>query len=553
MGALILKQPKVVFKNVVKEYTLFRKSTEKVFDFFLPEKVNRSFYAIKNVSFEVYSGETIGIIGINGSGKSTLSNLLAQVVPPTSGSININGETSLIAISVGLNNQLSGLENIELKCLMHGMKMEEINRIKPLIIEFADIGDFIEQPVKNYSSGMRSRLGFAISVHTNPDILVVDEALSVGDQTFYTKCMTKINEFKDAGKTIFFISHSISQIKQLSDRVLWMHFGEVKEFGETKKVIKHYKAFINWFNGLTEKEKKQYKNKMLKRQSSIKPYEAETENGLSRTNKRRKGKKRNIDILYNIQLISLSTLLMFSLIFMVGQEKVYALLAKLEIVNISKADKEVLTDKIEPESGAANTKDIKEAFVQLDSASVFENADLTNPKKTLRFGEKVKIVEYLDENVYKIQQNDETGYILADNINSSDVDIEEINISITELLPMLNTSFNESYQYYLTFLGGEESSIQAKMQGITEELYDNDRKMLVLGHEGITYLITDGKATGINIGTSDKMPVDLEERVIGKSITSKDGQLIAFKSPDYNFILNYEASEISIELKDENI
>lgn len=278
---------KVELKKVYKSFQMYSKQSEKLFDilsFNRKKKISKTFLAVRDVSLEIGKGEVVGVIGLNGSGKSTLSNLLAKIYRQTSGEIDIDGETSLIAISAGLNASLSGFENIELKCLMHGLNKKEIEEITPDIIDFADIGDHIYQPVKNYSSGMKSRLGFAISVHTNPDILVIDEALSVGDSTFANKSLKKMKEFKEKGKTIFFISHSISQVRDFCDKVIWMHYGELKEIGESTKVIKNYNNFIDWFNSLSGKEKKDYKSEMLNNQmQDIKHLEEK--NNLNRTDR----------------------------------------------------------------------------------------------------------------------------------------------------------------------------------------------------------------------------------------------------------------------------
>ncbi|WP_374724684.1 teichoic acids export ABC transporter ATP-binding subunit TagH [Calidifontibacillus erzurumensis] len=268
----------VVFKNVTKKYKMYNKSSEKLLDLLLPNRFGEDFYALQNISFTAEPGDVIGIIGVNGAGKSTLSNLITGVIPPTSGEIIINGQASLISIASGLNNQLTGRENIELKCLMLGFSKKEIDELMPEIIDFADIGKFIDQPVKRYSSGMKSRLGFAISVHIDPDILVIDEALSVGDQTFTDKCLEKMNEFRVKGKTIFFISHSITQVRKFCQKALWLEAGEIKAYGTIQEIIPQYQKFLKEFKAMSKEEQKNFRQLVLERRSQLREPQDESVN-----------------------------------------------------------------------------------------------------------------------------------------------------------------------------------------------------------------------------------------------------------------------------------
>lgn len=256
----------VIANNISKCYKMYSGPKEKLLDLLLPRGKGKEFKALKNISFKVEKGEIVGLLGLNGAGKSTLSNILGGVSIPSEGTIDINGESSVIAIGLGLNNFLTGIENIELKATMMGYKKEDIHRITEEVIEFAEIGDFINQPIRTYSSGMRSRLGFGIAVNMNPDILVIDEALSVGDPTFAQKCLDKMNEFKNSGKTIFFVSHSIPQIKEFCTKAMWLEYGTLKDYGDIDKILPEYQKYIKMINAMDEKEKKEYKAKALKEQ-----------------------------------------------------------------------------------------------------------------------------------------------------------------------------------------------------------------------------------------------------------------------------------------------
>lgn len=253
----------IIVKNVTKKYKLYKNTKERFIDLITPKSYGEDFYALSNVDFEADVGEVVGFIGINGSGKSTLSNIIAGIVPETSGTVKVNGQVSLIAVAAGLKNDLTGRDNIELKLLMLGFNKEEIKALEQDIIDFSELGKFIDQPVKSYSSGMKSRLGFAISVNVDPDILVIDEALSVGDKAFAEKSLEKMKEFKEDGKTMIFVSHSIGQMKKFCDKILWLEFGTVKEYGKVETVIPRYEAFLEKWKKLTKEEREKYRSNAL--------------------------------------------------------------------------------------------------------------------------------------------------------------------------------------------------------------------------------------------------------------------------------------------------
>lgn len=247
------KEYAIEFNHVSKIYSL--KSKDK------KHSQNKYFYALKDINFKVPKGEVVGVLGTNGSGKSTMSVILAGISEIDEGEMIVNGEQALIAINTGLNAQLTGLENIELKGALLGLSKKRIQEITDGVIEFAEIGDFLYQPVKKYSSGMKSRLGFSINLCLDPDILIVDEALSVGDKGFAQKCINKMNELKDEGKTIIFISHSLPQVRDFCQKAMWIEGGMLKEYGDIDEVCDHYANYVDYYNKLSNQEKNAERDK----------------------------------------------------------------------------------------------------------------------------------------------------------------------------------------------------------------------------------------------------------------------------------------------------
>lgn len=227
---------------------LFRRQKQRTLKEMLPaltkgkKNVIDSFWALKNVSLEIDPGETFGIIGPNGSGKSTLLKLIAGVSQPSKGNISVSGQIApLIELGAGFHPELTGKENVYLNGVILGMKRTEIDAKFKSIVDFADLWEFIDQPVKHYSSGMYLRLAFAVAIHTDPDILLIDEILAVGDAAFQDKCLAKMHEFHDQGKTIIMVTHALDSVASFCTRAAYLKNGQLQHLGLPEEVIAAYR------------------------------------------------------------------------------------------------------------------------------------------------------------------------------------------------------------------------------------------------------------------------------------------------------------------------
>ena len=205
-----------------------------------PEPRER-FFALQNVSFSIGRGESLAIIGQNGAGKSTLLNIATQLCSPSEGTVRINGRVAaLLELGAGFHPDLTGSENVRINAALLGLTRKQVNRRFDSIVEFSGIGNFINEPLRTYSSGMRMRLAFAVAVNVDPDILIIDEVLGVGDQQFFGKCFDRIMEFRHLGKTLLCVSHALDSLEILCDRALWLDHGRVARTGSIRQVIHAY-------------------------------------------------------------------------------------------------------------------------------------------------------------------------------------------------------------------------------------------------------------------------------------------------------------------------
>ncbi|MGE6829727.1 teichoic acids export ABC transporter ATP-binding subunit TagH [Priestia megaterium] len=555
---------KVKFQQVTKKYKMYNKQIEKVKDLFWNRSKGEYHYALNNISFTVDEGEIVGVIGLNGSGKSTLSNLIAGVTMPNEGTVDIKGSASLIAIGAGLNNKLTGLENIELKGLMMGLTKKQIQEITPKVIEFADIGKFINQPVKTYSSGMKSRLGFAISVNIDPDILVIDEALSVGDQTFTNKCLEKMNEFKENGKTIFFISHSLSQVKSFCTKALWIHYGHVKEYGDINEVADQYGQFLKEYNKMSKEEREQFREKQLNEFShgllnngtSVSEDTGEhskekAAESLSLSRSKRIGTKRKS--VSGKKSFAKKVLLPAAAVILLGSAG-YAVYAA---QSASHAAKQIESKKQSSASGTTQAKQQAEKVViNTKTAFVREDPDLeSNQKAVLSFGEIYQVLQEKKdpaEDIKWVKLNagqGKEGWVSSALLTPyTEQQSELTNKNINSLDSLVQSKYNISMDKLLSPLSETQQNLMGNQAlSLTNQYESNDGTLLNYG--SVQYVALNNVVTEVSLRNVDEDTEEILSLLKKKPlfINDKEG-LYFYQSKNYyiKIYTNIKTNKIKI-------
>lgn len=555
---------KVKFQQVTKKYKMYNKQIEKVKDLFWNRGKGEYHYALNNISFAVDEGEIVGVIGLNGSGKSTLSNLIAGVTMPNEGTVDIKGSASLIAIGAGLNNKLTGLENIELKGLMMGLTKKQIQEITPKVIEFADIGKFINQPVKTYSSGMKSRLGFAISVNIDPDILVIDEALSVGDQTFTNKCLEKMNEFKENGKTIFFISHSLSQVKSFCTKALWIHYGHVKEYGDINEVADQYGQFLKEYNKMSNEEREQFREKQLNEFShgllnngtsvskdAGEHSQEQSAESLSLSRSKRIGTKRKS--VSGKKSFAKKVLLPAAAVILLGSAG-YAVYAA---QSASHAAKQTESKKQSSASGTAqNKQQAGKVVINTKTAFVREEPDLeSNQKAVLSFGEIYQVLEEKKdpaEDIKWVKLNagqGKEGWVSSALLTPyTEQQSTLTNKNIDSLDSLVQSKYNISISKLLSPLSETQKNLMENQAlPLTNQYESNDGTLLNYG--SVQYVALNNMVTEVSLRNVDEDTEDILSLLKKKPlfINDKEG-LYFYQSKNYyiKIYTNIKTNKIKI-------
>ncbi len=240
-----MSQPILSASDLTKIYRIYPRPVDRLRELIVRRRCHQQVRALDEVGFELDRGESLGIIGQNGSGKSTLLKILSGVTAPTRGEVEVRGQVaSLLELGMGFHFEFTGRQNISINAAIMGLSPREVEERSPEIIAFSELGEFIDRPVKTYSTGMKMRLGFSIAINVDPEVLIVDEALSVGDGYFQKKCMDRIQEYIGSGRTLLFCSHAMYYVSALCQRAMWLHHGRVAAFGPVEEVVREYERFL---------------------------------------------------------------------------------------------------------------------------------------------------------------------------------------------------------------------------------------------------------------------------------------------------------------------